>query len=257
MYTGILRSISFYVVSGGIMLCLSVLQKASQGSYWRYILLALLFYVESSLIMSPTPAHPLIPFIPFLSRFSPSSLNHRPQFIWIRTYHRLFTTCSIALTQLAGIWADPKPKPEDAWIQVEQLVKGLETGLVRTFQSELVPILTRGPEPMVVQEVILSEMEKTIVDRTLSAHPAVRQPWSEVEMRLRSRNFAQRHSHANPGNPALRAISTQNARQASPSLPPSPSPYIPPDSLSLARTIPLPPSPPPSPAPRRARLPRK
>lgn len=239
------------------MLCLSVFQKASQGSFWRYTLLALLLYLESSLIMSPTPAHPSIPFIPFLSRFSPSSLHHRPQFIWIRTYHRLFTTCSIALTQLAGIWADPKPKPEDAWIQVEQLVKGLETGLVRTFQSEVVPILTRGPEPMVVQEAILAEMEKTIVDRTLSAHPAVRQPWSEVEARLRSRNTDQRHNHVNPGNPALRAVSTQNARQASPSLPPSPSPYIPPDSLSLARTIPLPPSPPPSPAPRRARLPRK
>jgi hypothetical protein len=31
-----------------------------------------------------------------------------PQFIWVRTLHRLFTAATVALSQLAGIWAGSK-----------------------------------------------------------------------------------------------------------------------------------------------------
>lgn len=37
-----------------------------------------------------------------------------PQFIWVRTLHRLFTAATVALSQLAGIWAGGKTGGSDA-----------------------------------------------------------------------------------------------------------------------------------------------
>jgi len=54
------------------------------------------------------------------------SLTTSPQFIQIRTLHRLFTSLSIGISQLAGVWSTPTFSPEQALMQATMLAKQLE-----------------------------------------------------------------------------------------------------------------------------------
>lgn len=65
----------------------------------------LLLALELHLVLSPTPSSAQFPLFPRLSSLVPRSWTNMPQFIWVRTLHRLFTAATVALSQLAGIWA--------------------------------------------------------------------------------------------------------------------------------------------------------
>lgn len=54
------------------------------------------------------------------------SLTTSPQFIQIRTLHRLFTSLSIGISQLAGVWSTPASSPEEVLIQAAVMAKQLE-----------------------------------------------------------------------------------------------------------------------------------
>jgi hypothetical protein len=49
-----------------------------------------------------------------------------PQFMQVRALHRLFTSLSIGITQLAGVWSTRVPTAEEALVQATMMAKRLE-----------------------------------------------------------------------------------------------------------------------------------
>ena len=78
----------------------------------------------------PGPLHatlqPLLRPIHAVRLLMSGSLTSSPQFIQIRTLHRLFTSLSIGISQLAGVWSTPNFSPEQALTQATVLAKQLE-----------------------------------------------------------------------------------------------------------------------------------
>ncbi|RSH90380.1 hypothetical protein EHS25_000985 [Saitozyma podzolica] len=229
MRTGVLHSSGFYLASAGFMLLLALLGKAREAAYWRNILFVLLLFLELTLLFSPAPLTSSLPL--------PINLllllvdRGRPQFLQIRLLHRVFTTLSIALTQLASVWCPP-PEDDAAVIdQLASLVRAVEAEAVGAFQGEVVPMLSRTNDPVGMERAIQAEMGQVMLDRTLSSHPQIRPLWAEAIHRAPPRR------HRNPSHPSGgmgRALSLAE--------------------LEIARRIPLPPSPPPSPVLGPARL---
>lgn len=82
----------------------------------------------STLLPSLPPAlhlfsrNPIYAPITWLSR----SFIASPQFLQIRTLHRLFTSLSIGISQLVGVWSPRQPSPEVALVAATSLARTLE-----------------------------------------------------------------------------------------------------------------------------------
>jgi curved DNA-binding protein CbpA len=165
MIAGLMRSVGFYIFSGGIMALLAgesitpfhhrsspstdslVVGKAREGASYRILLLLLLLTAELTLVLAPTSppyASSLIDILPGLpaplhATLRPvlgplqaaislpfSSFIASPQFLQVRTLHRLFTTLSIGISQLAGVWTTREPTAEEALVQATMMAKRLE-----------------------------------------------------------------------------------------------------------------------------------
>jgi hypothetical protein len=170
-------------------------QKDVTDNQYRLLLLLLLLTAELTLLLAPTPGpytsaiyamlptlpgplhvtlQPLIrPFHAVLLLIS-RSLTSSPQFIQIRTLHRLFTSLSIGISQLAGVWSTPTFSPEQALMQATVLAKQLEADCeswcrpirdivdetaVGDFHREVVPMLRRG-NPAQVQAFLKDGMQE-------------------------------------------------------------------------------------------------
>ncbi|KAK4687998.1 hypothetical protein P7C73_g2105, partial [Tremellales sp. Uapishka_1] len=227
IWTGLMQSSGFYVVSSGFMLVLSVVGRAKEGAFWRHTLFILLFVLELSLVLSPTA--PISPFNPF---------SLRPQYQQILLLHRLWTTVSVGITQLAGVWLTPETKePEEVYASVLGLVRTIE--LEGKCLSSVAPenrIEFRSPDPRELELLIQREMQQVLVDKAVSTHPHIQPQWQAAL----SRSYNSHKAHQ----------SLQHSHRSRHQLPtPSPEPYSPDTDLHLARSIPLPLSPPPSPRP--------
>ncbi|WWD09421.1 hypothetical protein V865_007545 [Kwoniella europaea PYCC6329] len=219
--TGLNHSIGFYVVSGGIMLLLSLLGKARDGSYWRHTLFIFLLISELTLILSPTSSIPFLNPLPQLVKYLFPILS-APQFIQITFLHRLFTTLSIAINQLTSVWCPSLPSEQEEMTKVLGMLRQLEMESVTAFQSEVVPLMSSG-DPKIVEGLIQSTMEDILVDRSISSHPLIHQAYQSSLLKPIPRNL-RTFSHNVVGD-------RDGMRQ-----------------LEIARQIPLPPSPPPSPS---------
>ena len=89
---------------------------------WRNTLFACLFVAEGSLLLSNTPLAAALP--PILSPILPS-IATQPPFLQIRFLHRVFTSLSIGLTQLAGVWVD-RPNEERILAEVQSAIHSLQ-----------------------------------------------------------------------------------------------------------------------------------
>lgn len=141
-------------------------------SQWRLTFLLLLLTAELLLVLSPTPpgnSSPLFQLFPALptqlaSFFSPiqavfnllialillpaRSFFAKPQFLQVRTLHRLFTSLSIGVSQLAGVWSANSPESEREnqalWAQVMAMSRGLQMEGESVFQSIQHRSVSRG-----------------------------------------------------------------------------------------------------------------
>ncbi|WVR05890.1 hypothetical protein IAU60_002916 [Kwoniella sp. DSM 27419] len=224
---GLARSIGFYLVSGGLMLLLSVTGRVQHGAYWRQTLFILLLLLELSLVLTPSTSSALassnLPLLRPLSALVQRISSFTPQFIQISILRRVFTTLSIAITQLAGVWAEPTSSPpsEEDWNRVLHSLQALQMEAISSFQHEVVPLMSAGEDPSRVQGLIQHHMQEIMVERTIASHPYISQTWREAQAR--------------PPTRAMRHMSGTD-------------PVMPPwQQLELARRIPLPLSPPPSP----------
>ncbi|WWC58733.1 uncharacterized protein I303_101277 [Kwoniella dejecticola CBS 10117] len=230
--TGLNHSIGFYIVSGGIMLLLSLLGKAREGSYWRHTFFCVLLLSELTLILSPTSSFPISHrFARMFHKVFPI-LGAAP-FMQIAFLHRLFTTISIAINQLTSVWC-PSPASskttQEEWNKVIASLRQLEMESVTSFQGEIVPLLSSGAgDPKSVEFLIQSNMEDLLVERSISSHPQIRQAYQAAMTKPIPRNLRQMDMSAK-----------NDARRPNPDLEEM-------DQLEIARLIPLPPSPPPSP----------
>jgi hypothetical protein len=114
---------------------------------YRLLLLMLLLTAELTLLLAPTPgpntsaictmlpalpaplhtmAQPGIRSVNAVTHLLSGSLTTSPQFIQVRTLHRLFTSLSIGISQLAGVWSTPSSTPEQALMQATIMAKQLE-----------------------------------------------------------------------------------------------------------------------------------
>jgi len=114
---------------------------------YRLLLLLLLLTAELTLLLAPmsgpytsaiytmlptlpgplhTTLQPLLRPIHAVLLLISGPLTSSPQFIHIRTLHRLFTSLSIGISQLAGVWSTPTFSPEQALIQATVLAKQLK-----------------------------------------------------------------------------------------------------------------------------------
>ena len=162
---------------------------------YRLLLLLLLLTAELTFLLAPTPApytsaiYTMLPTLPgpLHAMLQPllrpahavfllisGSLTSSPQFIQIRTLHRLFTSLSIGISQLAGVWSTPTFSPEQALMQATVLAKQLEAdcelrchtmrdivneAAVGDFRREVVPMLRRG-HPAQVQAFLKDGMQE-------------------------------------------------------------------------------------------------
>lgn len=103
---------------------------------WRHLLFILLLILELNLILSPTASPRTYPLPSLLRPVAPRIL-FRPQYLQIRLLHHLFTSASIALSQLAGVWAPAKDGQSEveAFRQVASVIKALETDGEPEFPS--------------------------------------------------------------------------------------------------------------------------
>ena len=85
-------------------------------------LFACLFATEMSLLLSSSSISSFFP--PALQPVLPSILA-QPAFLQIRFLHRVITSLSIGLTQLAGIWVD-KPSEERIMAELQSVVNALQ-----------------------------------------------------------------------------------------------------------------------------------
>ncbi|WWD17878.1 hypothetical protein CI109_102322 [Kwoniella shandongensis] len=219
IHTGLARSVGFYLVSGGIMLLLSLLGRVQEGSYWRQTLFAVLLTFELLLILSPTSSLSLPSLLNPFRSFLPRNLTSQPQFKQINLLHRLFTSLSVGITQLAAAWTEPKRGngTEEEWKRVIGMLRGLEMDAITGFQSEVVPVLSSGNAKN-VEALIQSQMEEVVVQRSISSHPHIRPAWQAAISQ----------------DPTRKGIDMRQ-RQAMV------------QRLEMAKRVPLPPSPPPSP----------
>ncbi|WRT64152.1 uncharacterized protein IL334_001081 [Kwoniella shivajii] len=219
--TGLHRSIGFYIFSGGFMLLLSLLGRAKEGAYWRHTLFCGLLISEMTLILSPSSSllSSSVTFrrIPSMF-FRLFPILSSPQFIQIAFLHRLFTTFSIAINQLTSVWFPSPPSQEEEWGKVMSMLKNLEIEAVTGFQSEVAPLMSTG-QPKYMEKLIQNNMEDILVERSMYAHPQIRQAQQDALLRPLSRDLRTQ-------TPQHRAALQQ---------------------LEIATKIPLPPSPPPSP----------
>ncbi|KAK8865933.1 hypothetical protein IAR55_001082 [Kwoniella newhampshirensis] len=231
IHTGLARSVGFYLVSGGIMLLLALLGRVQDGSYWRQTLFALLLTLELTLILCPTSSSTLLlpAFLRPLLYILPRRSTSQPQFKQIDLLHRVFTSLSVGITQLAAAWAEPierRTGTEEEWRRVVGMLRGLEMDSITGFQSEVVPLLSSGNAKN-IETLIQGEMEDVVIQRSISTHPEVRHAWQTALSR--------------PSKPQFASTVAQSQRQGR---------YASIDQehrLEMARNIPLPPSPPPSP----------
>jgi hypothetical protein len=54
------------------------------------------------------------------------SFSSIPQFMQVRILHRLFTTLSISINQLAGVWSTRTPTAEEALVAATSLARSVE-----------------------------------------------------------------------------------------------------------------------------------
>jgi len=103
-------------------------QRRGTDVQWRYTLFAILLTLELTLILSPTAPSHLSPLFPQLSRYLPlpRSWINTPQFIWISRLHQIWTSLSVAIAQLAGVWQDPVPIGDELAKRAHALVRSIE-----------------------------------------------------------------------------------------------------------------------------------
>lgn len=158
---GITKSMGFYIASTAFMMVLNcehddggfqgldeldgssrhytdtpVLGRAQEGAYvsratvnaiahahiqWRNTLFAALLIAELGLITSTpisitsTPPSTLLP-----------AIFHRPAFLQIRFLHRVFTSASIGIAQLGGVWAPQRRTEAQAVNELVSALNGIE-----------------------------------------------------------------------------------------------------------------------------------
>ncbi|WVF70456.1 hypothetical protein IAT40_005246 [Kwoniella sp. CBS 6097] len=246
---GLQHSVGFYLISGGLMILLSLLGRAREGAYWRQALFVLLLISELTLITSPTTTSLRVP-LPISINLSPLITNGQlnlfptsPQFVQIHILHKMFTTLSIAITQLAGIWSPPLPesslseKDSEELRKVVHAIRGLELEAVTGFQNEVVPLMSTG-DARIIESLIQHHMEDVLYERTIASHPSTKEAYQQAIIRHHHVQTPKR-TYPSESSTSPSGLGHSRALQAT--------------TLDLARSIPLPPSPPPSPTIRPSR----
>ncbi|WVO12963.1 hypothetical protein L204_100572 [Cryptococcus depauperatus] len=246
---GLQQSMGFYLISGGIMLMLTLLGRAQAGSLYIKIIFVLLFVVELQLILYPVIEEPTI-----LSQiFVPPTLLYKPQFIIISLLHRMFTSLSVSLNQLVSVWSGEGTERARAlteWRAIINIAKQLNQEAIGDFLGDVVPLLKSG-DPQVIESLLKKSMEDVLFDRTLANHPATAEVYkkaltrAEVQLSASSlfspRQSLRLQAKRNTGS----QISDQPRKLQNESTSSSLDSMN--TNLHLAMNIPLPPSPPPTP----------
>lgn len=146
-------------------------------------MLALLLVIETALTMAPSLSidsplasapllSPLPAFLrPVFAAIIPRSAIERPTYQHIRLLRRLFADFGVALTQLAGVWADPpKSPPEEA---INALSHNLAQETLNGLADELMPIMNGNNDKAGLERNLFERMENVFLNRELVSHPAV------------------------------------------------------------------------------------
>ena len=88
-------------------------------------------FALSSLLPALPPAlqaivNPVLMPVSAMFHLSTRSFSSAPHFLQIRILHRLFTTLSISINQLAGVWSTRTPSIEEAFVAATSLARAIE-----------------------------------------------------------------------------------------------------------------------------------
>ncbi|WVQ85567.1 hypothetical protein IAT38_007733 [Cryptococcus sp. DSM 104549] len=247
LLVGLQQSTRFYILSGGIMLVMSLLGRAKAGRFWVHLLFATLLYLELALILYPTisPRH----FYPL--RFLPRSFLAQPQFLQIEFLHRVFTALSITVTQLAGAWSNRgieearKKKDDQEFKAVVAEAMQLDKASSDEFFGHFTPLIQNSPNPQLADYIVRRALDDTMFQFTLANRPDIRHVYAMARSRAMAR-FARRgppgapHGGPHPATevpgrtPAPSGLGQKRKRDMD-------------SRLAVAVKTPLPPSPPASP----------
>ena len=140
----------------------------------------LLLTAELTLLLAPTPApyasaiYTMLPAFPVplhaiaqpilrpiyaMVLLISGPVTASPQFIQIRTLHRLFTSLSIGISQLAGVWSTPSASPEQALLQATVMAKQLEADCESRFS-------------VTADDTAVGEFHREVISTTRTSNPA-------------------------------------------------------------------------------------
>lgn len=154
-------------MSVGIMLLLALLGRAGAGAYWRNILLGAAVILEATLVLAPTPAPTaspaLAPVLAFLPRaiakavapLLPAALLRRPAYMHIRVIRRLYADATVAISQLAGVWATQ----DETRRAIHAVAAAINADAVQDLADEVGPVLGLSNDVLAVERNLVDRME--------------------------------------------------------------------------------------------------
>lgn len=211
MQSGLMSSVSFYIAAVSGLGILALARAARDGAYWRFTVVGVLLALELAIVLAPgspaaTPSHdsndasdptPLdlasppvsAAFVPFglIGRVIGALLGRvfdsRHPFQVVRLLRALATDVGIAISQLAGIWADPPADPEAMARSNLALAKDVASQAGTALNSTVGPLLASGTS----EDELKDKVTDRLLDSNAAKHPAVL-PAYDTRMRQNMRD---------------------------------------------------------------------
>lgn len=220
MQAGLWSSVSFYITALLGLGILAIARAAREGAYWRWTVVAVLLALELAIVLAPgapatSPsasssttasagevgddletgpidlASPPVSaaFIPFgligrfISTLISPILDNRPPFHVVRLLRTLATDVGIAISQLAGIWADSPPDPEAIARQNLSAAREIAAQANNSLNATVGPLLASGVDGEMIKERVVDRL----LDQNAVKHPNVL-PGYDTRMRERMRD---------------------------------------------------------------------
>lgn len=206
MQTGLWSSVSFYVAALSGLGVLAIARAARDGAYWRFTVVGVLLALELAIVLAPgSPASPSdsdepspvdlasppvsAAFVPFglIGRVIGGLLggiaDSRPPFQVVKLLRALATDVGIAISQLAGIWADPPQDPEALARSNLSLARELQGQANTALNSTVGPLLASGTS----EDALKDKVTDRLLDSNAVKHPAVL-PAYDTRMRQNMRD---------------------------------------------------------------------
>lgn len=209
MQSGLLSSVSFYIAALSGLAVLALARAARDGAYWRFTVVGVLLALELAIVLAPgTPAQ--VPshdsdseptpidlasppvsaaFVPFglIGRIIGGLLggitDHRAPFQVVKLLRALATDVGIAISQLAGIWADPPSDSEGLARSNLALARELQAQANTALNSTVGPLLASGTS----EDSLKDKVTDRLLDSNAVKHPAVL-PAYDTRMRQNMRD---------------------------------------------------------------------